>query len=249
MTGETFEPGMTAGSSPAREVVARGRGYPDSIPAIAPVTTASRAAKRLMDLALAVPVVIALSPLLALIALLVRLDSPGPALFIQPRVGGRFRRGRWALETFPFRKFRTMRLNADPDVHRQHVMRFIAGEDQAAVDHKIQNDARITRVGRWLRRFSLDELPQLWNVLTGDMSLVGPRPPIPYEVEVYTPEQMRRLAAKPGITGLWQVSGRSLTTFDGMVELDIEYARRQSLLFDLRILLKTIAVTLSGTGA
>jgi lipopolysaccharide/colanic/teichoic acid biosynthesis glycosyltransferase len=115
--------------------------------------------------------------------------------------------------------------------------------------YKLVTDKRVTRVGRWLRRTSLDELPQLWNVLRGEMSLVGPRPPTPYEVSQYGPEHFRRLAVKPGITGLWQVSGRSTTTFEEMVALDLEYIRRRSLWLDLKILLKTIPAVFSARGA
>jgi lipopolysaccharide/colanic/teichoic acid biosynthesis glycosyltransferase len=146
---------------------------------------------------------------------------------------------------FSLLKFRSMTANADPEVHRAYVANFIKGEEKPTETgdtalYKLVSDSRVTRVGGFLRRTSLDELPQLLNVFRGDMSLVGPRPPIPYEVEHYQPHHMARLAVKPGITGLWQVSGRNTTTFERMVELDVEYIQRRSLMMDLEILLRTI---------
>jgi lipopolysaccharide/colanic/teichoic acid biosynthesis glycosyltransferase len=141
--------------------------------------------------------------------------------------------------------------SADP--HREHVLDLIRnGEQPLAKEgalYKLQSDARITRVGRVLRRFSLDELPQLWNVVVGDMSLVGPRPALPYEVESYPPEWVARFSVIPGITGLWQVNGRSELGFERMVELDLEYARRRSFWLNLRIVLKTVWVVAHGKGA
>jgi lipopolysaccharide/colanic/teichoic acid biosynthesis glycosyltransferase len=198
--------------------------------------------KRCLDLALSGLLLVALAPVWALCAVAVRLDSPGPILFRQQRAGegGRI---------FTMLKFRTMRANADTTSHREYVASLINGQSQPHSNeqgqfYKLVGDPRITPVGHWLRRTSLDELPQLANVLRGEMSLVGPRPPIPYELEHYQPAHLQRLAVKPGITGLWQVSGRSRTTFEEMVKLDLEYISKQSLLLDLGILLKTIPVVL-----
>jgi lipopolysaccharide/colanic/teichoic acid biosynthesis glycosyltransferase len=146
-------------------------------------------------------------------------------------------------------------VHADPALHQSYVRAFIrtgatAAQGSTDAPFKIPDDPRVTPIGRLLRQTSLDELPQLWNVLRGDMSLVGPRPPLPYEVEQYQPWHYRRvLEAAPGITGLWQVTGRSRTTFDEMVRLDLRYARRSSLWYDLRILLATPRAVLSGRGA
>jgi lipopolysaccharide/colanic/teichoic acid biosynthesis glycosyltransferase len=191
---------------------------------------------------------VGVSPLLALIALLVRLTSPGPILFRQVRVGMK-------MKPFTMLKFRTMHVNADPAIHQEFVTRFIRSEvpspdsgEQAMF--KLVADPRVTPIGRLLRRTSLDELPQLWNVLRGDMSLVGPRPPLFYEVAQYEPWHLRRvMEAKPGITGLWQVSGRSRTTFDEMVRLDLTYARSRSLWTDLKILIATPGAIIRGDGA
>jgi lipopolysaccharide/colanic/teichoic acid biosynthesis glycosyltransferase len=150
-------------------------------------------------------------------------------------------------------KLRTMYVDADSAVHEAYVKRYIAGEvgDDAAHDapvFKLVGDPRITPAGHWLRRLSLDELPQLINVLRGDMSLVGPRPPLPYEVEHYRPRDLQRLRARPGITGLWQVSGRNRTTFDEMIDLDLQYISQWSVWMDLKILWRTIPVVLFPDG-
>jgi lipopolysaccharide/colanic/teichoic acid biosynthesis glycosyltransferase len=199
-------------------------------------------AKRVLDFIAAALLLIILSLPLVLCALLVMIDSRGPVLFRQERVGKRGKR-------FKMLKFRTMQANVDGSAHRDYAAAFISGiamkrpvEGRAL--YKLTNDPRITRVGRWLRRTSADELPQLWNVLRGDMSLVGPRPPLVYETEHYQPNHLVRLSVKPGITGLWQVSGRSATTFEEMVDLDTRYIRHQSLALDLRILAKTIPAVL-----
>jgi lipopolysaccharide/colanic/teichoic acid biosynthesis glycosyltransferase len=145
-----------------------------------------------------------------------------------------------------------MRISSESTIHEQYVRKLISG-DRGVPDNgvfKIQNDPRVTRVGRFLRKASLDELPQFWNVLIGEMSLVGPRPPLPYEVEVYDIWHRRRvLEAKPGITGLWQVTGRSRTCFDDMVRLDLHYTQSSSLWVDLKILLQTPRAVLAGDGA
>ena len=198
--------------------------------------------KRALDLLISVLALIGTAPLLLLCALAVRLDSPGPVLFRQTRVGKNGKQ-------FSVLKFRSMHINADPKVHEDYVKSFIVEpsarqEPVSGTLNKLVADPRVTRVGRWLRRTSLDELPQFWNVLRGDMSIVGPRPPIPYELEHYSTEHMGRLGTKPGITGLWQVSGRSRTTFEEMVALDLRYIAARSILLDLRIILMTIPVVL-----
>lgn len=193
--------------------------------------------KRAIDIGVAAAALTVTSPLLALTALAIRLEGPGPILFRQTRVG---RHGR----VFTFFKFRSMVPGAEevlPDLQ--------AHNEADGPIFKMRADPRVTAVGRWIRRLSIDELPQLWNVLRGDMSLVGPRPPIPAEVEDYQPWHHRRLDVAPGMTGLWQVSGRSKLTFDEMVMLDLFYAENWSLMLDLRILLRTVPTVLLGTGA
>ena len=188
-----------------------------------------------------------LAPLLLVIAAAVKLKSNGPVFFEQERMGQK-------MKPFKMLKFRTMHANADHKLHHEYVTRFIqSGNDAQAGDariFKLTNDPRVTPIGSFLRKTSLDELPQLLNVLRGDMSLVGPRPPLPYEVEQYKSWHCRRvLDAKPGITGLWQVTGRSRTTFDEMVRLDLRYARTCSIWTDIKILLATPAAVFSGKGA
>ena len=206
----------------------------------------SRGFKRSMDVLGALAALLAFSPVFAVIALAVRLSSKGPILFRQQRIGQYGQR-------FTFLKFRSMYVNNNSDIHKEYVRKLIAGKaDQRGRDgvFKITDDPRVTPVGKLLRRTSLDELPQFLNVLSGDMSLVGPRPPLPYEVEAYDVWHRRRLLeARPGITGLWQVNGRSRTKFDDMVRLDLQYARKQSLWLDLKILLRTPAAVFSGDGA
>jgi lipopolysaccharide/colanic/teichoic acid biosynthesis glycosyltransferase len=201
---------------------------------------------RVLDIVGAAILLVALAPLLGLIAILVRLDSPGSPIFRQSRVGR---------NTVPFtvNKFRTMHDGVPPDRHRDFVLGLIAGEHREHTSpgphFKMTEDRRVTRFGRALRRSSLDELPQLWNVLRGEMSLVGPRPAIPYEVEHYPPHWFARFAVKPGVTGLWQVNGRSTVTLEEMVRLDVEYARRRSLWLNIAILVRTVPAVLSGRGA
>ena len=206
----------------------------------------SRGFKRAMDVAGALVAVVIFSPLFLVIAAAVKLSSKGPMLFRQPRIGQYGQR-------FTFLKFRSMYVNNSADIHKEYVRKLIAGKaDQKGRDgvFKITDDPRVTPVGKILRRTSLDELPQFFNVLMGQMSLVGPRPPLPYEVEAYDVWHRRRLLdARPGITGLWQVNGRSRTRFDEMVRLDLQYARKQSLWLDLKILLRTPAAVVSGDGA
>jgi lipopolysaccharide/colanic/teichoic acid biosynthesis glycosyltransferase len=207
---------------------------------------ASLAAKRALDILGAAFGLVVLAPLFAVIAAWIRLDSPGPAIFRQQRVG---QDG----VPFTFYKFRSMCVGNDCESHRTYMTRLIrqGGENLRGENgsYKIEADPRVTRVGHMLRRTSIDELPQLYNVLRGEMSLVGPRPPLPYEVELYTREQWKRLESLPGMTGLWQVSGRAQTTFGRMVELDIEYAETRTFWMDLRILLRTVSVVLDRKGA
>jgi len=186
------------------------------------------------------------SPLFLIIAIAIKATSPGPVFFRQERIGLNGK-------TFLFYKFRSMTTNNDPLKHKEYITRFINKPNTAAVEpgiFKLTNDSRITNIGHFIRKTSLDELPQLINVLKGDMSLVGPRPPIPYECDLYHIWHRRRLlSAKPGITGLWQVMGRSRTTFDEMVRLDLKYIQEWSLLLDLKILLLTPKAVISGSGA
>jgi lipopolysaccharide/colanic/teichoic acid biosynthesis glycosyltransferase len=223
------------------------------------------AAKRTMDAAIVTLSLVFILPLLVFIALLIRIDSPGPAIFRQERVGAkrRMHSGRWEWEETPFTiyKFRTMYVDAKSTLHRQFIEAYIAGDEDAMAEiqaaqkqdaeakYKIANDPRVTRVGKFLRKTSLDELPQLWNVLVGDMSLVGPRPPIPYEVELYQPHHHERLKTIPGLTGLWQVMGRSATSFEEMVRMDVEYIQQQSITLDLKLIIGTVTAVASGRGA
>ena len=205
------------------------------------------AVKRALDIVGSGALLMACAPLFLVLATLVKLSSKGSVFFRQLRVG---QSGR----PFVMFKFRTMEVNADPNIHQQYVEQFIQSrapfDSGEAVAFKIVDDPRVTPLGRFLRRSSLDELPQFWNVLKGNMSLVGPRPPLPYEVAKYKPWHRRRVfEAKPGITGLWQVTGRSRTTFDEMVRLDLRYARNYSLWTDLKILLATPRAVISGEGA
>jgi exopolysaccharide biosynthesis polyprenyl glycosylphosphotransferase len=205
---------------------------------IQPRPRGSLVVKRLVDVIGATVGLIGLAPLFLLLILAVRLTSRGPAFFVQNRcgLGGR---------VFRFYKFRTMVEDAEQrKAELEHL------NEMKGPVFKIRRDPRVTKLGAILRKTSLDELPQLWNVLKGDMSLVGPRPPLPEEVERYTARQAQRLSVTPGITGLWQVSGRSsLPDFDMWLELDLRYVREQSLWLDFRILAKTIAVVVLARGA
>jgi lipopolysaccharide/colanic/teichoic acid biosynthesis glycosyltransferase len=207
------------------------------------VRSAQLLIKRSLDVVLALLFLLSLAPVLVLIGLVVWLGSPGPILYHQVRTG---KNGR------PFRlyKFRTMVANADHRIHAAYYRRLVNREAEP-IDgtFKLARDPRITPTGRLLRRFSLDELPQLWNVLKGDMSLVGPRPPIPYEVELYGPRERGRLSVLPGLTGLWQVSGRNCLGFQEMIDLDLAYIERWSIWLDLVIMLRTPLVLVSGEGA
>jgi exopolysaccharide biosynthesis polyprenyl glycosylphosphotransferase len=212
-----------------------------------PLSSGARILKRTFDILLAMLAIVLLSPLWLLLALLIKLDSRGPIFYTQERVGmdGRL---------FLLYKFRTMVADADPELHREYQRAFIAGRAEANVGnaqkptYKLFADPRITRVGKLLRRTSLDEVPQLFNVLMGDMSVVGPRPPIPYEVEAYELWHRKRLDMKPGLTGLWQVSGRNRLPFEEMVRLDLFYIENWSLLLDLKIILRTGFVMIGREG-
>jgi lipopolysaccharide/colanic/teichoic acid biosynthesis glycosyltransferase len=202
-------------------------------------------ARRLLDLIVAGTMIVLFSPLLIAVAIAIRIDSRGPALFRQRRVG-------YGEREFTIFKFRSMRCDADPGGHRDYVTALIKGREANGGKenlYKLAVDDRITPIGRWIRRWSLDELPQLFNVVAGDMSLVGPRPAIPYEVAEYPSWYLDRFAVKPGLTGLWQVSGRNERTYEEMVRLDIEYAERRSLLLDLSILARTPFTVLARRGA
>jgi lipopolysaccharide/colanic/teichoic acid biosynthesis glycosyltransferase len=205
--------------------------------------------KRVMDVCGAAAALAILSPAFLILAAMVKATSQGPVFFRQQRVG------RYGVN-FEFLKFRSMYVSTDAAIHKEYVRNFIAGKAAASTDvtkktvYKITNDPRVTWIGKIMRRTSLDEIPQFWNVMRGEMSLVGPRPPIPYEIEAYDIWHRRRLLeSRPGITGLWQVHGRSKTTFDEMVRLDLQYSRMWSPMLDVKILLQTPRAVLSGDGA
>ena len=206
--------------------------------------------KRTLDISGAIFGLILFAPLMAVISLAIKMDSPGPIIFRQSRIG---RSG----SKFEFLKYRSMRVNSDVNIHREYVSNLIKGRldrinqgNEKKPVFKMKSDPRITRVGKIIRKLSLDELPQFWNVLRGDMSLVGPRPPIDYEIEKYEPWHLRRiLEMKPGITGLWQVGGRNTTSFDEMVRLDLRYVRNWSLWLDIKLLFKTIFEMIRPSGA
>ncbi|MHB0875977.1 MAG: sugar transferase [Anaerolineae bacterium] len=237
--------------------------------------------KRILDVLGASAALLILSPLMFIVAIFVRLDSPGPAVFRQERVGlKRGKAGRTYLTRFTCYKFRSMYHSSSDDLHRRYVHAFIRNDEegmtrvqQQANDlsaalgsavpgeqaaqglveangvRKLISDPRITRVGAYIRRSSLDELPQFWNVLKGDMSLVGPRPAIPYELDAYQDWHRARLFVKPGITGPWQVEARSAATFDEMARLDVWYVEHRSFWLDISLLLKTPRAVLAGRGA
>ncbi len=195
--------------------------------------------KRWMDISVSLLLLFLLAPLFFIIALLIKLDSRGPVFYKQKRIG---KDGK----PFTFLKFRSMHWNADQSLHKKFVEDFMQGKTK---EYKLKRDPRVTRVGYFLRRTSLDELPQLINVLKGEMSLVGPRPPIEYEVEMYDERAKKRLSVKPGITGEWQCSGRSQVPFEKMIEMDLKYVESWSLSRDIVLLMKTFFVVLSRKGA
>ncbi len=199
------------------------------------------AAKRLMDVVGAAAALILLSPLLLLLAIAVVVDTGRPVLFRQVRLG----RG---LREFRVLKFRTMKLDASPEAHMEYIAKLATGQADDDSLKKLTADPRVTTVGRFLRKTSLDELPQLVNVLLGNMSLVGPRPALDYELQYYTDAHYERFAVKPGMTGLWQVSGRNALGFTDMLDLDAEYARSSNLITDAKILVKTPGAAISGAA-
>jgi lipopolysaccharide/colanic/teichoic acid biosynthesis glycosyltransferase len=213
---------------------------------LTPFRLGHEAAKRALDVAVSLVLLVILSPLLAFLMLLVRLTSAGPALFRQERLGCDRR-------SFTMLKLRTMYVGRDDRIHRDYVTRLLsAGVAPAASPgtglYKLDADPRVTRVGIWLRRSSLDELPQLVNVLRGEMSLVGPRPVLAWEAEMFAEQYQRRFAVKPGLTGLWQVSGRSRLSMGEALELDVVYVAQRSFMFDLIILIRTIPAVLRGAA-
>jgi lipopolysaccharide/colanic/teichoic acid biosynthesis glycosyltransferase len=235
---EAWDAGAPAGDTEASL-------YGDLLNGTAP-NRLSHLAKRSMDIAGGLLALLFCLPLFLCIAIAIKLTSKGPVFFRQKRIG-QFGQG------FGFLKFRSMYVDADAKIHQDYVRQLIAnpnGDNRRDGLYKLVADPRITPVGRFLRRTSLDEIPQFLNVLKGEMSLVGPRPPLPYEVDVYRVwHKTRLLVAKPGITGLWQVAGRSRVKFDDMVRMDLEYAKSRSLWLDMKILLKTPGAVLSGAGA
>jgi exopolysaccharide biosynthesis polyprenyl glycosylphosphotransferase len=214
-----------------------------------PLSDAQRFSKRASDIVIASLALIVTSPVWLIAWIWIKLDSRGPVFFKQERVGmdGRI---------FLCYKFRTMIADADDSIHRETYRKNIeghtdanAGDTERPVFGKVKDDPRVTRAGKWLRRSSIDELPQLLNVLWGDMSIVGPRPPIPYEVVEYDIRHRKRLDMKPGITGLWQVSGRNRLTFEEMVRVDLYYIENWSIWLDLKIIFLTLPAVLRGDGA
>jgi lipopolysaccharide/colanic/teichoic acid biosynthesis glycosyltransferase len=223
---------MLIQTAPPRETISQDAGY--------------LRAKRFMDVVITLLLLPFCLIVMGIVAICIRLDSPGPILFRQKRVGHN------GVE-FEFLKFRSMYTNTSEATHREAIQRYMKGhelngQDNAVDRYKLGNDARITRVGRFIRRTSLDELPQFFNILRGDMSLVGPRPALPYEVQMYSIHDRQRLAGKPGLTGPWQVYGRSRVPFAKMVEMDIAYLERQSLREDLKLVVLTVPVMLSARG-
>lgn len=204
--------------------------------------------KRILDVAFTLLLLLPLCLVMAVVAVLIRLDSRGPVIFRQKRIGLN------GVE-FEMFKFRSMYVDVDDSAHRQAIEQYmnggtLNGDAEAKNDllYKLGDDPRVTRVGRFIRKTSLDELPQFFNVLRGEMSLVGPRPPLAYEVERYSAYDMLRLSGKPGLTGTWQVYGRSSVPFDEMVEMDAAYLQRQSLWYDLKLIALTVPVMILGRG-
>lgn len=208
-------------------------------------------AKRIQDFTMALMALVLLSPLWLLFALIIKLTSPGPAIYKQKEALGRYGR------RFTMYKFRTMYVDMDNSHHKEAIAKFVNGEHLDTIQkngrnlrvYKITRDPRVTTFGRILRKSGLDEIPQLINVLRGELSIVGPRPPLVYEYELYNKELSRRLEVLPGITGLYQVTARSQVPFEKMVEIDMDYIRRRSYWLDLKIILKTPWVLLTGMGA
>jgi lipopolysaccharide/colanic/teichoic acid biosynthesis glycosyltransferase len=203
-------------------------------------------AKRILDLLFILLMLVPLCIVMVIVAVLIRLDSKGPIFFRQKRVGLH------GVE-FDMFKFRSMHMNCDDSAHREAIKQYMNGatlNDDVGTDnpYKLANDPRVTRIGRFIRRTSIDELPQFINVLRGEMTLVGPRPPLPYEAEAYSLRDLLRLGGKPGLTGTWQVYGRSRVAFQEMVEMDIVYLQQQSISQDLKLIALTAPVMLRGRG-
>jgi lipopolysaccharide/colanic/teichoic acid biosynthesis glycosyltransferase len=221
------------------------------------------AVKRLLDVAIVLVSALFMVPIFLVLGLVIKVGSPGPIIYKQERIRSRRRKvdgkWRWEFEPFTFYKLRTMQIDNDVKLHRDYITAYIASDEERMAElrpeankkdtYKLTSDPRVTRIGRVLRKLSIDEMPQIWNVLKGDMSLVGPRPPIRYEFEMYEERQSLRLASLPGITGWWQVNGRAETSFEEMIRLDTEYINRQSFWFDLKILFLTIPAVISRKGA
>lgn len=213
--------------------------------------------KRTIDIVTVLAASVWLLPLFLVITILIKLDSSGPAFFVHERVGARRRvkdgKTMWEICKFPMFKFRSMAHNADQSLHEEHVKAYVqgdlAGSESDNATFKLTNDPRITRMGQFLRKTSLDELPQLINVFRGEMSLVGPRPVPEYEVAYYQEEHFERLTVLPGMTGLWQVEGRGDVSFNEMIDLDIRYVRSCSTYQDLKLLLQTVPAAIAGRGA
>ncbi len=202
--------------------------------------------KRILDLVFTILILIPLFIVIAIIAVLIRIDSKGPIFFRQKRIGMN------GVE-FDLFKLRSMYVDSDDSVHRESIKQYmngaaLNGKENSDNLYKLVDDPRVTRVGQFIRKFSIDELPQFINVLRGEMTLVGPRPPLPYEVEEYGPHEWIRLFGKPGLTGTWQVYGRSRVPFQEMVDMDIEYLGHQSILLDLKLIALTLPVMLQGRG-
>lgn len=202
--------------------------------------------KRILDVVITLLLLIPLCIVMLIIAVAIRVDSDGPILFRQKRVGLN------GVE-FDIFKFRSMYNRSDETLHREAIERYIANETindgpSTNLQYKKVDDPRVTRVGKFIRKTSLDELPQFFNLLRGEMTLVGPRPPLPYEVALYSEHDKLRLCGKPGLTGLWQVYGRSQVPFHDMVEMDIAYLEQQSILQDLKLIILTIPVMVLGRG-
>ena len=252
-----FNYSVTAGTYPDHvflKVLSEEEGLPDVFPLDLDEPIESHrfqtAFKGVIDILGALVGLILFSPIMLATAIAIKMSSPGPIIFKQTRFGKKGAR-------FQFYKFRSMYCNTDDRIHREYVTHLIKGDSEKINQgsnvvplFKMVSDSRVTRVGRIIRRTSIDEIPQFFNVLKGEMSLVGPRPPLPYEVEKYEPWHLRRiLEVKPGVTGLWQVSGRSRTSFDEMVRLDLRYVQNRSTLLDLKIMLKTVKTVFCLKGA
>jgi lipopolysaccharide/colanic/teichoic acid biosynthesis glycosyltransferase len=211
-----------------------------------PLNTNYLKAKRILDVTFTILIAPFVLFVGVIVAICIKLNSPGPIFYRQKRIG------QDGIE-FEMLKFRSMYINNDSNIHREKIIKYMNGEKlnedgNDAMAYKHLHDPRITTVGRFIRKTSLDELPQFWNVLRGQMSLVGPRPPLPYEVECYSPHDSLRLTGKPGLTGPWQVYGRSRVTFHNMVNMDITYLKEQSLWYDLKLVMLTIPVMIFGRG-